>query len=297
MLISEVSKATNLTKKAIEYYANQGLVFPEILENGYKYFNENDVEHLKKISVFRKIGLGTDDIKAILADEKGEVLQKIAVQKELCVQREKAKQAILDQLSIGKSFAEIETTLNAIEQNQTVTDKLLEAFPGFYGRFICLHFARFLNEPISTPQQQAAYKAIIEFLDEVPALTFPKDLQDFLLENTRHISAENIGEMNEQTKRSVENPEQFLSENREMLTWYLEYKKSDEYKNSPAFKIQEMLKEFNQTSGYYNVFIPAMKRLSGSYAEYYQQLEIANEKILSKYPEITRLDNGCLIRN
>mgnify|MGYP001006296164 FL=1 len=297
MLISEVSKATNLTKKAIEYYINQGLVFPEILENGYKYFNENDVEHLKKISVFRKIGLGTDDIKAILADEKGEVLQKIAVQKELCVQREKAKQAILDQLSIGKSFAEIETTLNAIEQNQTVTDKLLEAFPGFYGRFICLHFARFLNEPISPPQQQAAYKAIIEFLDEVPALTFPKDLQDFLLENTRHISAENIGEMNEQTKRSVENPEQFLSENREMLTWYLEYKKSDEYKNSPAFKIQEMLKEFNQTSGYYNVFIPAMKRLSGSYAEYYQQLEIANEKILSKYPEITRLDNGCLIRN
>jgi len=297
MLISEVSKATNLTKKAIEYYINQGLGFPEILENGYKYFNENDVEHLKKISVFRKIGLGTDDIKAILADEKGEVLQKIAVQKELCVQREKAKQAILDQLSIGKSFAEIETTLNAIEQNQTVTDKLLEAFPGFYGRFICLHFARFLNEPISTPQQQAAYKAIIEFLDEVPALTFPKDLQDFLLENTRHISAENIGEMNEQTKRSVENPEQFLSENREMLTWYLEYKKSDEYKNSPAFKIQEMLKEFNQTSGYYNVFIPAMKRLSGSYAEYYQQLEIANEKILSKYPEITRLDNGCLIRN
>ena len=297
MLISEVSKATNLTKKAIEYYINQGLGFPEILENGYKYFNENDVEHLKKISVFRKIGLGTDDIKAILADEKGEVLQKIAVQKELCVQREKAKQAILDQLSIGKSFAEIETTLNAIEQNQTVTDKLLEAFPGFYGRLICLHFARFLNEPISTPQQQAAYKAIIEFLDEVPALTFPKDLQDFLLENTRHISAENIGEMNEQTKRSVENPEQFLSENREMLTWYLEYKKSDEYKNSPAFKIQEMLKEFNQTSGYYNVFIPAMKRLSGSYAEYYQQLEIANEKILSKYPEITRLDNGCLIRN
>ena len=291
MLISEVSKATNLTKKAIEYYINQGLGFPEILENGYKYFNENDVEHLKKISVFRKIGLGTDDIKAILADEKGEVLQKIAVQKELCVQREKAKQAILDQLSIGKSFAEIETTLNAIEQNQTVTDKLLEAFPGFYGRFICLHFARFLNEPISPPQQQAAYKAIIEFLDEVPALTFPKDLQDFLLENTRHISAENIGEMNEQTKRSVENPEQFLSENREMLTWYLEYKKSDEYKNSPACKIHEMLKEFNNTSGYYEVFIPAMKKLSDSYAKYCQQLEIANEKLLSEYPEIAKINN------
>ncbi len=43
MLVNEVSKATNLTKKAIEYYTNQGLVFPEILGNGYKYFSANDV--------------------------------------------------------------------------------------------------------------------------------------------------------------------------------------------------------------------------------------------------------------
>ena len=291
MFINEVSKATNLTKKAIEYYTNQGLVFPEILENGYRYFSENDVELLKKISVFRKIGLGTVDVKAVLADEKGNILQKISVQKELSVQRDKAKQVILDQLSTGKSFAEIETALNAIEQSKIVTDKLLEAFPGYYGRFICLHFARFLNEPISTPQQQAAYKEIIEFLDEAPALTFPEELRDFLIECTQNISTENIQQMNEQTKRSVENPEQFLSENKEMLTWYLEYKKSDEYKNSPAFKIQEMLKEFNNTCGYYNIFIPAMKKLSDSYAEYYQELENANEKLLSEYPEIAKLND------
>jgi len=73
MFINDVSKAINLTKKAIEYYTNQGLVFPEILENGYWYFSENDVELLKKISVFRKIGLDTDDIKAVLADEKGNI--------------------------------------------------------------------------------------------------------------------------------------------------------------------------------------------------------------------------------
>ena len=291
MLINEVSKATNLTKKAIEYYINQGLVFPETLENGYRYFSENDAALLKKISVFRKIGLGTEDIKAILADEKGDILQKISVRKELSVQREKAKQAMLDQLSIGKSFAEVETALNAMEQNQTVTDMLLEAFPGYYGRFICLHFARFLNEPIATSQQKAAYQEIREFLDEVPALTFPKELQDFLIEGTQHISTENIREMNEQTKRAIEEPEQFLSENKEMLTWYLEHKKSDEYKDSPACKIQEMLKEFNNTSGYYDIFIPAMKKLSDSYAKYCQRLETANEKLLSEYPEIAKMNN------
>lgn len=290
MFINEVSKATSLTKKAIEYYTNQGLVFPEILENGYRYFSENDVELLKKISVLRKIGLGTEDIKAVLADEKGSILQKISVQKELNVQREKAKQEILDQLSTGKSFTEIETALNAIEQSKTVTDKLLEAFPGYYGRFICLHFAQFLNEPISTPQQQAAYKEIIEFLDEAPVLTFSEELRDFLIKYTQNISTDNIRQMNKQTKCSVENADQFLSENKEMLTWYLEYKKSDEYKKSPAYKIQEILKDYNNTCGYYSIFIPAMKRLSDSYAEYYEELENANEKLLSEYPEIAELN-------
>ena len=289
MLINEVRKATNLTKKAIEYYTSQGLVSPAILENGYRDFSENDVELLKKISVFRKIGLGIEDIKAVLSDDKEPVLQKMSVKKELSIQREKAKQVILDRFSTGEGLAEIEAALNAIEQSKTVTDKLLEAFPGYYGRFLCLHFARFLNEPISTPQQQAAYNEIIEFLDEAPALTFSKELRDFLDESIQSISVENIREMNEKTKRSIENPEQFLSENKEMLAWYLEYKKSDEYKNSFAFKIQKKLKEFNNTSGYYDVFIPAMKRLSNSYAKYYQQLEIANEKLLSEYPEIANL--------
>ena len=186
-------------------------------------------------------------------------------------------------------MAEIETALNAIEQNKTITDKLLEAFPGYYGRFLCLHFARFLNEPISTPQQQAAYDKIVTFLDEAPALSFSKELWNFLDESTQSIGVENICDMHEKMKRSIENPEQFLSENQEMLAWYLEYKKSDEYKNSAAFKIQTTLKEFNNTSGYYDVFIPAMKRLSNSYAKHCRQLETANEKLLSEYPEIENL--------
>ncbi|MDD2999071.1 MAG: MerR family transcriptional regulator, partial [Candidatus Riflebacteria bacterium] len=49
MLIKTTSKVTDLTKKAIEYYTEQGLISPAILENGYRDFNEKDVERLKKI--------------------------------------------------------------------------------------------------------------------------------------------------------------------------------------------------------------------------------------------------------
>lgn len=291
MLISEASKIANLTKKAIEYYTEQKLVLPVMLDNGYRDFSENDVERLKRISVFRKLGLNTEEIKAVLADETNNTLQKISVQKELNMQKEQVKKSILDKLSCGQSYAEINADLKAIEQSATVTEKLLEAFPGYYGRFICLHFARFLNEPITTTEQESAYAEIITFLDNVPSLNFPEELQSFLNESTKHISTENIRDMIEKTKQSIENPDKFLSENKEVLEQYLAYKQSEEFKNSPVFKIQTMLKEFNSTSGYYNVFIPAMKKLSVSYAEYHEQMEIANERLLSQYPDIAKLNN------
>ncbi|WP_049887962.1 MerR family transcriptional regulator [Oceanobacillus massiliensis] len=57
MLINEASKLTNLTKKAIEYYTKQKLVFPNILDNGYRDFSDNDIECLKKFMSFVNLGL------------------------------------------------------------------------------------------------------------------------------------------------------------------------------------------------------------------------------------------------
>lgn len=291
MLINEASKVTNLTKKAINYYIEQDLICPDILDNGYRDFSKGDIEDLKKIYVLRKLGISTGDIKKIFTDESSSVLQNLSVQKELNVKREKAKKEIFDKLSCGKSYDEIDKELKVIEQRETITEKLLMSFPGYYGRFICLHFARFLNEPIKTENQKAAYKEIIEFLDNIPSLNFPKDLQEYLIEGTKHISTEDIKKMTKKTKLSIENPDNFLSDNKEILKQYLKFKQSVEYKNSPAYKIQSLLKEFNSVSGYYDIFIPAMKKLSNSYAEYYRQLEIANEKLLEQYPEIEKLNN------
>ncbi|MEQ2527322.1 MerR family transcriptional regulator [Robertmurraya yapensis] len=290
MLINEASKLTNLTKKAIEYYIEQELVFPNVLENGYRDFSENDVECLKKIYVFRKLGLSIEEIKAVLADETNNTLQKISVLKELSIQREQAKKAILEKLSSGKNYSELSMELRAIEQSSTVTEKLLDAFPGYFGRFICLHFARFLDEPITTSEQQSAYEEIIAFLDNVPSLQFTEDLQRFLMESTEHMNTENIRDLIENYRESIENADEFLSENKEVIERYLAYKQSEEYKNSPIYKIQTILKEFNNTNGYYDVFIPAMKKLSVSYSEYFKQIEVANEKLSLHYPEINNFN-------
>lgn len=289
MFINEVSKATNLTKKAIEYYVEKELIFPAVLENGYRKFSFDDVEKLSKISILRKLGISTDEIKTVLNDETGCALQKISVQKELSFQREQAKKELLEKLSISKSYSEISEELKAIEGSATITEKILESFPGYYGRFICMHFSRFLNEPIVTDKQKCAYERIISFLDNIPLLSLPKDLENYLMENTKHIGTEKITEMIENTKISIEKPDDFLEDNKEIIEQYLELKQSQEYKNSPVYQIQSLLKDFSRKSGYYDIFIPALKGLSSCYSEYYKQLEIANEKLLSKYPEIEKM--------
>lgn len=288
MLIHEVSRTTGVTKKAIEYYCEQGLICPAILENGYRDFGQNEVERLGQISVLRKLGISGEEIKMVLSDESGNALQRLSVQKELSLKREQAKKALLEQLSGGKSYAEISAELQTIETGKTITEKLLEAFPGYYGRFICLHFARFLNEPIKTEKQQVAYERILSFLDNLPPLDLPEDLLEYLSESTRQIGTQQINTMIQNTQKSIENPDEFLSENKEFLEQYLAYKQSEEYQNSPAYKMMALLKTFNSTSGYYDVFLPALKELSSSYAQYYRQLEIANETILSRYPEIEK---------
>lgn len=289
MLIKEICEATKLTKKAVEYYTEQGLISPCILENGYRDFSVDDLDRLIKISVLRKLGLGIDDVKSVLSDDSSHTLQKLSVKRELILQQEKIKQTLLDQIGLRKNWSEISEELKSMEQNQTIAEKLLDAFPGYYGCFISLHFSRFLNEPIKTDEQQAAYSEIVNFLDNVPTLEFPKDLQDFLIEYTKNCNTQDIAEMNKEIKHSIENPEEFLSHNKEMLDWYLQYRQSNDYKNSPAYKIQIILKEFNNVSGYYETFIPAMKRLSNSYLEYCKQLEITNKKLLLKYPEIKKI--------
>lgn len=217
MFISEVSKVTGLTKKAIEYYVEKNLIVPSILENGYREFSENDVNRLNKISVLRKLGISINEIKIVLDDETGESLRKLSTQRELDLQREQVKKAILNKLSSGIGYSEISAELQTIEDSATITEKILEVFPGYYGRFICLHFSRFLNEPIVTEKQRSAYNRIVSFLDNVPSLALPEDLKIFLTEHIEHMGTEEINEMITSLKKSIENPDDFLEDNKETL--------------------------------------------------------------------------------
>ena len=63
MKINDVEKITGLTQRSIRLYENKGLIRVEREENGYRNYSSDDVELLKKIKLFRSVGVSISDIK------------------------------------------------------------------------------------------------------------------------------------------------------------------------------------------------------------------------------------------
>ena len=63
MLLNEIINEVGMTKRAVKYYEEKGLLSVDKDNNGYRNYTAQDVETLKKISVYRKLGIGmADDI-------------------------------------------------------------------------------------------------------------------------------------------------------------------------------------------------------------------------------------------
>ena len=279
MLINEVCKKCKLTKKAIEYYEEQGLIYPQIMENGYRVFSEDDAAHLSKIAVLRGLGISVSDIKSVLTENGFSSFQNICDKKELELLDIQTKQQLLHTLVKKQNWEDIRTQLVQLEKKQAVLSRLLDCFPGYFGKLISFHFAPFLNDPISTAEQQDAFETIIDFLDGVN-ITVPEDLKEYLDEATKVMDADTMKKVTTSITAVIQDPEQYLEDNKEILEQYEKLKASDEYKSSPAYRLQELLSQLNQENGYNDVFIPAMQQLSSSYREYYERLMKANEVFL-----------------
>lgn len=283
MLINEVCKRCGLTKKAIEYYEEQGLTRPQIMENGYRMFSEDDVIQLNKIAVLRGLGISVSDIKTVLAENDRLSFQTICDKKELEISDIQAKQQLLHMIARNQNWEDARAQLSQLDAKQSILSRLLDRFPGYFGKFISLHFAPYLNERIVTDEQQDAFETIIDFLDGVN-IVIPDDLKEYLDDAAKTIDLVDVSKKAAASvAAAIQDPEQYLKDNREMFERYKEVKTSDAYKNTPGYRFQELFAQLNRENGYNDIFIPAMRRLSSSYREYYEKLLKANEAFLKSY--------------
>ena len=287
MLINEIAKKCKITKKAVQYYTQQGLIVPAVMENGYHIFSEQDEEILKQVVLYRKLGLSISEIKGVLRNHKE--LTSILHQRTLEIEREKLKQELLKRIENGEKVENLETEINNINSNAIIVKRLLELFPSYYGKFISLNFSRYLSGKIETEEQMKAFQQIIEFFDNVPDINLPEDLQQYLDEYLEVYSSEEgtkiISDILQKKDHAMQNIDEFVENHKEILDDYNKLKQTEEFKNSPAFRLMEYMKQFCTNNGYYDVFIPAMRKLSPLYNEYYEQMLKANDEFVRIYPE------------
>ena len=285
MLINEVCRECSLTKKAIEYYIEQGIVVPAIQENGYRSFSDEDMAVLKKVSVLRTLGLSVADIHDVLSNEDAAALNEVYHKKAVQMFLQQEKQELIQELASKHDWEQIQGSLHRLQKKQMVLERLTDAFPGYYGKFLCLHFAPYLNCPVMTDTQQEAFDAIIAFLDSVD-FDIPDDLKGYLDEITLNLGSGFMEAVSSGINEAVSETEKYIADYHEEIENYLAYKRSEEYETTPAGRLEKELRRFNSMSGYNDIFIPAMCRLSESYRKYNEELSTASEMLLQKYPEL-----------
>ena len=114
--ISEFSKLSHLTIKALRFYEKEGLLKPASIDewNNYRFYETTQLETAAKIKSYRQLGLSIEEIKAVFA---GTDVKEIL--KEKIISLEKEKNLIESRLSIINSIMEDK------EMKYQVTDKVI----------------------------------------------------------------------------------------------------------------------------------------------------------------------------
>lgn len=102
MTIKEVEALLEIPRASVRFYEKEGLVSPARGSNSYREYSEEDVAVLKKIIIFRKLGISVEDIKCLL---KGEVSLEEQVSKNI--------------VDLKNKISELEGAINVCELMQT----------------------------------------------------------------------------------------------------------------------------------------------------------------------------------
>lgn len=271
MLINEVAKATNMTKRAIKYYEEKKLISPTKDKNGYRNYSQQDIDTLNTISLYRKLGISIEDIRILLSSQDTKPLNQI-------YQKKLEEKTILDkEIRALRLYIEDHDTSKANEllDYATVNEALESLIPGKWNFFFKDHFRPFLNIPITSDDQRQALNELLDYCDNT-TIKFPFILTigikcaggirnetrtaDEIISFYRDMSEEKYQELKAATLKATKLKEGWL-------------------KYHPSFIAQRKVQKELQNKGYNDIFIPLIKRISPKYKEYKEALDKVNERI------------------
>lgn len=275
MLLNEIVKEVGMTKRAIKYYEEKGLLTVNKDNNGYRNYSNQDVDTLKKISVYRKLGIGIKDIQKLLKTDNKSIL--------LHIYQEKLQDHVLQnsELKALKQFIDDGNAdkANELLDYQTVENAIESLLPGKeWANYFKSHFKPFLNIKLITPEQKQALQNILEYCDKT-TLKIPFMMQiGMKIANTVSQESKSADEMIAYYRDMNENDYNKLKERVyagvKMKTGIMKY--------HPSFIAQRKMQKELQNKGYNDIFLPNLMVLSPKYAEYKKSLDALNNRICSE---------------
>lgn len=278
MKINDVIKQVDLSKRAIKYYEEQGLLSVAKDRNGYRNYTDENITTLKTISVYRKLGISIDNIRLLLKNQDWTILDSVLKEKEkdLKIKTEElaALKKFINSHNVDQAYKELDY--------QTVSDAIQDAVPGFTGYLFIKHFLPYLQIKIHTEEQQQAYDAIIDFWDNTKIrIPIGMKLVNWIMYFC--MPKPSIEEMAHKMNKTLElyahpTPEQYDTLKSQVQKG-IKIKNHPLYKYSPAgFSQRKYMKEL-QNKGYNDIFIPNMIKLSPKYEAYHDALTKTNHRI------------------
>lgn len=298
MHISEIIKCTGLTKKAIRYYEQEGLIKPKINKtNKYREYTEADLNKLTQISILRQLDFSVKNIQMILdSPEEWQVLLQnhyvhLSEESRRIEKNKNVIETCLNTLDQKHDLSSITRQLTLLNQSLELSSKeregyiqktLLRIFPGYFGKMMVMHFRPFLNEPIDSPEKESAWLELVTFLDEMKEVEYPEKMK-IMLDQLPDGYLSSYQEHSQTIQHKMISPtEEELEEQKQMIEDFLgQLRDNPEVRSvyQENIEMNKVIKEQLSTSGYYQKFVENLKILSEKYRKYHETLLTLDEQL------------------
>jgi DNA-binding transcriptional MerR regulator len=288
MKISEVMEITRLTKKAINYYEEEGLIKPDVNpENNYREYSQSNVDELVQISVLRQLDVSVKLIKDIISDPKmlkdtleqhlislNDEINRLGKSKNVlmsCLHSISDPNAGISGLTRRLLFLNKSLEMDEREREGFMKRELQCIFPGNFGKMLVINYSPFLNASIDAKEKEEAWLNLVKFLDEVEGIEYPEEMKELYenltnqdMEKLEKYLAENINkwigitdeELLAERKKFFETMKKINSDTAMQSSW------------QKTFRMDKSMKEQMKNVSFYDRFNENLKVLSSDYYEY-----------------------------
>ena len=138
-----------------------------------------------------------------------------------------------------------------------------------------------IYEPLDTVEKYNAWIKIVEFLEQVPEIRIPKEIEKVY----KGMTDEMYKQINDNMKNEINNIVNASERELEVYKENIRQLNDNKYfleVMSPYYELKKQVNEFYNSSGYYEIFLPNIKIISNEYREYYDKLTEVNDMLSPK---------------